>query len=180
MYPFLRLGLELARARGAAPLPLDGMHVSQHRVWPWDLDPWVELNNGRTLSLYDLGRVPMARRNGFTAALRRQGWRFTVAGSTLRYRRRVQVLERLEMRSRLIGRDARFFYMHQAMYRPREAASEATSSVLIRAAVIDAGGIVATDRVMAALGAPDWRPELPAWVTAWTLAEAARPWPPEI
>lgn len=176
MYPFLRLGLELARTRRAPPLPLDGVHVSRHRIWPWDLDPWVELNNGRTLTLYDLGRVPMARRNGFTAALRRQGWRFTVAGSTLRYRRRVRLLERLEMHSRLIGRDARFFYMHQAMYR----AGEATSSVLIRAAVIDAAGIVAPDRVMAAIGAPDWRPELPAWVRGWTDAEAIRPWPPEI
>lgn len=176
MYPFLRLGLELARNRGAPPLTLDGVHVSHHRIWPWDLDPWVELNNGRTLTLYDLGRVPMARRNGFIPTLRREGWRFTVAGSTVRYRRRVQVLERVEMRSRIIGRDARFFYMHQAMYR----GGEATSSVLIRSAVIDAAGIVATDRVMSAMDLPDWRPKLPAWVRGWIDAEAIRPWPPEM
>ena len=60
MYPFLRLGLEVLRARRAPPLPIDGVHVSHHTCWPWDLDPWGELNNGRTLTLYDLGRVPLA------------------------------------------------------------------------------------------------------------------------
>ncbi len=176
MYPFLRLGLATLKSRTEPPLAMGEAHVSHHRIWPWDLDPWVELNNGRTLTLYDLGRIPMARRNGLAATLRREGWRVTVAGSSVRYRRRVQLFDRLEMRTRTLGRDARFFYVHQAMYRD----GEATSALLVRTAVIDAGGIVATDRVAAAMGAPDWRPELPAWVRAWAEADAARPWPPEI
>ena len=52
------------RRRRLPPLPVLGTHVSHHRCWPWDLDPWVELNNGRTLTLYDLGRIPMAQRTG--------------------------------------------------------------------------------------------------------------------
>ncbi len=176
MYPFLRLGIEILRARGAAPLALDGVHVSRHRCWPWDLDPWRELNNGRTLTLYDLGRVPLVRRNGLVPVLRAEGWSTTVAGSSVRYRRRVRAFEVIEMRSRVMGRDPRFFYIHQAM----RVADVPTSSLLIRAAVTGPGGIVGTDRVVAAMGMPDWNPALPPWIAAWIDAEAIRPWPPEI
>ena len=176
MYPFLRLGLELALARRAGPLPLEGVHVSRHRCWPWDLDPWRELNNGRTLTLYDLGRVPLVLRIGLVPALRARGWGITVAGSSVRYRRRVRAFQRVEMRSRLVGRDPRFLYVHQAMFRE----GEALSGALFRAAVTGPDGIVATDRVAEALGRGDWDGALPEWVAAWSAAEAARPWPPEI
>jgi hypothetical protein len=38
-----------------------------------------------------------------------------VAGNSLRYRRRVRAFHRLEMRSRLLGWDARFLYVEQSM-----------------------------------------------------------------
>jgi acyl-CoA thioesterase FadM len=174
MYPLVRLGIELALARAAPPLPLDGVHVTRLTCWPWDIDPWAELNNGRTLTLYDLGRVPLAWRTGLVGVLRANGWGLTVAGSSVRYRRRVRAFDRLVLRSAFVGRDARFLYVEQAMYR----ASEATSSGLFRSAVTGPDGIVPTDRVVAALGDPPL-PRLPAWVAAWSAAEAERPWPPE-
>ena len=175
MYPYLRLGLELALARRAPALPLDGVHVTRLTCRPADIDPWGELNNGRTLTLYDLGRVPLAVRNGLVAAIRRNGWGLTVAGASVRYRRRVRAFERVEVRSAYVGRDPRFIYVHQAMFRK----GEAVSSVLIRGAVVGPDGIVATDRLIAAL-APAAEPALPAWVAAWSDAEAARPWPPDL
>jgi acyl-CoA thioesterase FadM len=175
MYPFLRLALEALLARRAPPLPPDGVHVSRHTCWPWDLDPWNELNNGRTLTLYDLGRLPLAMRTGLTRALRAQGWGMAVAGASVRYRRRVRAFHRFEMRSRMVGHDARFFYIHQAMFR----GSEALSSLLLRSAVTGPRGIVPVERVLAALGAT-WDAPMPAWVAAWSGAEAQRPWPPEV
>ena len=62
MYPLLRFAKEMVKFRNAPRLDLLAPHVSTHRCWPWDLDPWIELNNGRTLTLYDLGRLPMAVR----------------------------------------------------------------------------------------------------------------------
>ena len=59
MYPVFRLAKELFNHRKPDGLGLFDMHVSRHICWPWDLDMWMELNNGRTLTLYDLGRVPM-------------------------------------------------------------------------------------------------------------------------
>ena len=172
MYPFFRFAAETTRAARMPRLGLDDVHLSRHTCLPWDIDPWRELNNGRTLTLYDLGRIALMIRTGFSATLRREGWGLAVAGASVRYRRRVRVMQRFEMRSGLVGRDARFFYVHQSMWR-----GEPVSSLLVRKAVT-ADGIVPTDRVMAALGEPDWRPALPPHASAWIEAEALRPWPP--
>jgi acyl-CoA thioesterase FadM len=174
MYPFLRLALGMARARRQPPLDLVAAHVSQHRCWPWDLDPWVELNNGRTLTIYDLGRLPLALRTGLAATLRAQGWGLTVAGVSVRYRRRVRAFDRITTVSRCLGWDARFLYVEQAMW----VRGEAASNILLRMAVTSRDGIVAPAAVLAAMGRPADGPALPDWVQAWIAAEALRPWPP--
>jgi acyl-CoA thioesterase FadM len=174
MYPFVRMGIETLVHRRAPALPPGGVHVSRHTCLPWDIDFWGELNNGRTLTLYDLGRIPLTRRIGLLAVLRASGWGFALAGATVRWRRRVRGFDRLELRSAMIGRDARFLYFHHALWR----GGEATSAAVVRAAVTGQDGIVPPEQVMAALGAVDWNPELPEWVAAWAASEAARPWPP--
>lgn len=174
MYPFRRFLLALRDARRAGPLSITGTHVSQHVCWPWDLDVFAELNNGRTLTLYDLGRFAFGRRTGLLAMLKRESWGLTVAGSSTRYRRRVRMFDRFEMRTRMVGWDDRFLYLEQSMWR----SDDCTSHILIRAAVTDQDGIVSIARILAAWGAPVTAPALPDWVIAWTEAEARRPWPP--
>jgi len=176
VYPFIRMVWQLWRHRNDPPLPLTGCHVSHHYCLPWDIDLWAELNNGRTLTLYDLGRIPLAGRVGLIGVLRREGWGLTIAGASIRYRRRVRVFERVEMRSRLIGWDDRFMYLEQSMW-TRD--GRCASHVLYRGAVTGPGGIVPPGEVLAALGQPDHAaPPLPGWVRAWIEAEATRPWPP--
>jgi acyl-CoA thioesterase FadM len=176
MYPFFRLIKESAIARRQPPLSLMGAHLSRHICWPWDLDLWAELNNGRTLTLYDLGRIPLAIRTGLVAVLRREGWGLTVAGTVVRYRRRVRMFDRFTIRSRVIGWDARFVYIEQGMFRPD---GTCTSHAVFRTAVTDADGIVGPARILSALGSPDVpSPPLPDWIETWTRAEDARPWPP--
>ena len=175
MYPFIRFLKESVKFRNAPPLGLLECHVSQHRCWPWDLDPWMELNNGRTLTLYDLGRLPMASRTGLIDVLRANGWGITVAGNSTRYRRRIRAFEAFELRSRLIGWDARFIYMEQAMWKGVECANH----ILIRSAFTSASGIVPPARVVQALGHDGPSPALPDWVQRWIAADTTRPWPPE-
>lgn len=176
MYPFLRFATQMLKYRNAPKLGLCDTHISSHRCWPWDLDPWVELNNGRTLTLYDLGRIPMAMRTGLGRALRANGWGITVAGNSTRYRRRIRAFDRFEMRSRCIGWDDRFFYTEQSMWKGDDCANH----ILIRSAVTSAKGIVPTRHVLDALGHQGPDPDLPGWVQAWIAAEAARPWPPHM
>jgi acyl-CoA thioesterase FadM len=175
MYPFLRMFKEMARARRMPPLGLFDTHVSHHLCWPWDLDPWVELNNGRTLTLYDLGRLPLGLRTGIHKHLAAKGWGMTVAGSSIRYRRRVTMFSRLVTYSRCLGWDDRFLYTEQSMWQGGECASQ----VLIRSAIISKVGIVPPADLARAAGVSPISPDLPDWVKAWIAAEATRPWPPE-
>jgi acyl-CoA thioesterase FadM len=175
MYPIFRYLWGKVQTRKATPLDMGATHISQHRCWPWDLDPWIELNNGRTLTLYDLGRIPMAQRMGLTTILPAHGWGITVAGNATRYRRRIRAFAKFEMRSRCLGWDARFFYIEQAMWLGAECANH----IIIRTAITSAAGIVPPAQVVAAMGLPEASPPLPDWVQAWGAAEASRPWPPE-
>ena len=176
MYPYARMFKELLKFRNAPELGLFDTHHSTHICWPWDIDPWMELNNGRTLTLYDLGRIPMAVRMGLSGTLKARGWGLSVAGNTTRYRRRVKMFDRLAMRSRLIGWDARFFYIEQSMWK----GSECTSHVLIRSALIGRGrtGIISPVELARLIGVSEQSPDLPDWVQAWSAADARRPWPP--
>ena len=175
MYPFFRIVYQGFKHRNAPALTIDEPHISQHRCWPVDIDLWWELNNGRTLTLYDLGRIQMARRIGLIKVLRAKGWSMTMAGVTARYRRRVVMFDRFEMRSKAIGHDGRFLLLEQSMWKD----GEALSSVLYRVAVVGKNGIVPTADVAEAMGLAGWNPELPDWVAAWTAAENKRAWPPE-
>jgi acyl-CoA thioesterase FadM len=175
MYPYLRLFREVWHARRAPRLTVLDPHVSQHRVYPWDLDPWKELNNGRTLTLFDLGRIPMSIRMGFDRVAKANGWGLTVAGNSTRYRRRVTVFTVLTQRARVVGWDDRFSYVEQSFWR----GDECTAQMLLRSAFTSKAGIVPPARVLEALGQNPVSPALPDWVTAWIAADAKRPWPPE-
>lgn len=174
MYPYLRMFKELWKFRNAPPLGAFDTHVSTHVCLPWDIDPWMELNNGRTLTLFDLGRIPLGRRTGIERILRARGWGLAVAGNSTRYRRRVRMFHRITMKSRCIGWDARFLYIEQAMWR----GAECTSHILIRSAITSAAGMVAPAEMARALGLSAESPPLPDWVQAWIAADAGRPWPP--
>lgn len=175
MYPFFRLIWQVRQARRQGPLPVLGTHVSDHICWPWDLDPWIELNNGRTLTLCDLGRIPLGERTGLHAGLKKMGWGMTVAGNTVRYRRRVKAFDRVQIVSRCIGWDDRFLYVEQSMWK----GADCTSQQIVRGAVTSAAGIVAPARLVQAMGHAPESPALPGWIEAWIGAERERPWPPE-
>ena len=176
MYPLVRFAKELVLNRWRPPLGITETHVSHHVCWPWDLDIWMELNNGRSLTLYDLGRIPLAGRIGLIAVLRRNRWGLTMAGASVRYRHRVRVFDHVRMQSRLAGWDARFFYVEQSMWRRDGACA---NHILYRAAVTGRDGIVAPFDVLTEMGHDGVAPALPDWITAWIDAETQRPWPPE-
>ncbi|MGR3714316.1 MAG: acyl-CoA thioesterase [Shimia sp.] len=175
MYPIMRMVKELVKYRNATPLPLTGTHVSQHRCWPSDIDLWMELNNGRTLTLFDLGRIPLARRNGLIGALRANQWGMTMAGVSVRYRRRIRTFEKITMRSRAVFWDDRFVYLEQSMWKQN---GECANQALYRAAITGSDGIVSLFAVMDAMENAEPTPAAPDWVKNWIEADATRPWPP--
>jgi acyl-CoA thioesterase FadM len=176
MYPFARLALVSRRAKRRPSLPIDGVSHLRLTCWPFDIDMFAEMNNGRVLTLYDLGRFDHAHRIGLIALLKPNRWGFAVGGASVRYRRRVRAFDRLTLSTQAAGMDERWFYMHQVMRR----GEEAVSAGLMRVCCTSKAGIVPTAEVLAALGAPGYTMPPPGWVQAWIDAEAQRPWPPEM
>ncbi len=177
MYPIVRFAKELIKFRNAPPLAAGETHVSHHRVWLWDLDPWRELNNGRTLTLYDLGRIPFALRSGMNRVMKEHQWGLTVAGSVVRYRKRLTHMMKVEMRTRLMGCDEKFIYIEQSLWTEDGACANHAS---LRTAVIHKRKLVPTAEVIAALGQDPAALALPDWVQGLFEHENARPWPPEM
>ncbi len=178
MFPLVRLAKDLWLARRAPPLPILGTHVSHHRCWPQDLDVFLEMNNGRILTILDLGRTVLAKRAGLLGALRRNRWGLTMAGASIRYRRRIRPFVRFRVVSAAIGWDARFVYLDQSIWIGPDF-SDCAAQALYRAAITDRNGIVTTERLLADLGHAGDSPPLPNWVRDWVVADARRPWPPD-
>ena len=88
MYPWIRFAREMIRARRLGPLAPGEVHRTTLICWPWDIDVQMEMNNGRILTLFDVGRVPMFWRTGAVSRMQKLGWYGTIAGSAIRYRRR--------------------------------------------------------------------------------------------
>lgn len=99
----------------------------------------------------------------------------TMAGAIVRYRRRVRAFDRVTMKTRVIGWDARFFYVEQAMFRSN---GDCASHIVYRVAAANRDGIAPPETVARATGFDGASPELPEWVEIWSAAEAKRPWPP--
>ncbi|WP_296426999.1 acyl-CoA thioesterase [Yoonia sp.] len=174
MYPLVRLAKEYVIHRNADDLPALGTHVSHHRCWPQDIDLFMEMNNGRILTILDLGRTTLARRVGLLRTLRQNKWGLTMAGVSVRYRKRIRPFVKFRTVSKTVGWDQRFFYLDQSIWIGETCAAQA----LYRSAVTDKNGIVRPDRVLAASGYVGETPTLPDWITHWIDAEATRPWPP--
>lgn len=177
MYPFLRLGWNLYAARKLPAMDPLEMHVSRHRCQLVDCDIFGEMNNGRILTLYEMGRFQAAVRMGLWTLLKKKRWGLTVAGSTIRYRRRITPFEKYETRTRIATWDERFVYIEQGMFKMD---GECASNVLLRTAVVEKGRAVPTDVLIDAMGITTPRPKPAAWVQNWIDAEATRIWPPEL
>ena len=174
MYPFLRSAITLFRAHRAPKLRIDQTSVIHFHAMPWDCDMFGEVNNGRQLTLFEQGRWDLAARVGLIRVLKQQRWGLVVAGSSVRYRKRIRPFNKIECRTRLAGIDSRWFYMSQSFW----VAGQPCSHALFRTAVTEKGRTVASERVMDTLGL-DWSQPMPDWVSHWDSSDHLRPWPPE-
>ncbi len=176
MYPFRRLLMTMLKSNRAKPAGVDDICEINFRCMPWDLDIFLEMNNGRVLTLYDLGRFDFSLRSGLARQLRVNKWGLVVAGSTIRYRKRIRLFDKVSMHTKLIGHDERWIYIEQSMWVDGQPAS----SVLLRTAVTSRGKMTPTQDVLEAMSITDWQPGPSVWLQEWINSEAHRPWPPQI
>ena len=81
MYPFLRLAYHTYKASKLKDIKIFDTHECTLRIHPQDIDIFNELNNGRILTLFDLGRLPFGYRVGLMKAMKKRKWGLTMAGA---------------------------------------------------------------------------------------------------
>lgn len=145
---------------------LDPLAVSKVRLTtlPTDLDLLGHMNNGRYLSLFDLGRFDLLIRTGVWDALNEQGWYAVVASETVTFRKSLRLWQRFLVESRLIGHDDKGVYVeHRAVVR-----GEVYTRLIVRARFLrKSGGVVPHSELFEALHRPDRLPQLEEWMPRW-------------
>lgn len=85
---------------------------------PTDLDLVGHMNNGRYLSLFDLGRFDLIMRSGLWDLMRARGWYPVVASSTITHRKSLHLWQRFDIESKVISADDKAIYLeHRAVVR---------------------------------------------------------------
>ena len=166
---FYRLiGVLLGVLRSTRRLGPHDASVLEFRVWPNDLDLNRHMNNGRYLTVMDLGRIDLIGRMGLIATVREQRW-FPVLGSAvIRYHRPLGFLDRYTLTTRIVGWDEKWFYVSQDFTRDGKPVATAYAKGLVRAP----GRSVPTGEVLAAAGFSEPSPALPDAVRRWLDADA--------
>ncbi len=84
MYPLARFIKVLFKARKKPKIGYLDSSSIEFRCRPWDLYMYNEMNNGRVMTLYDLGRFDLSYRNRFAKVLMKNRWATVVALLSIR------------------------------------------------------------------------------------------------
>ena len=160
-------------------IALTDVSRSRFRVWPTDLDVLRHMNNGKYLSIMDVGRYDLTQRTGIFELMKHEGWYPVVVAQTISYRKSLNPWKRFVIESRIIGLDEQAVYMEQRFVRPAPAGSgiagrpEIYARAIVRARILRrAGGLVPVEEILAKVGTTAEEMRLPEDVLAWARSTA--------
>lgn len=104
-----------SRFRPRLSTPLDVSRVALI-VLPNDLDIYGHMNNGRYLTIMDLGRMDLFIRGGLVKAIRGAGWTPVLSAAKVRYRRELRLWQRFRLETRLVHWEDTTFVMEQRIF----------------------------------------------------------------
>lgn len=149
MYPYLRTYFNIFKARRKPKFEHPFMESEiEMRVWPWDADMFMELNNGRYLTIMDTGRFAFGERVNLIKVLKQNKWGLMVGAVSTRYRRRLRIFEKFTLRTKLIYFSEKWFYFHQEFIGKD---GKMKASFLVRTAVTSKDGLVPTQKLIDAM-----------------------------
>ncbi len=118
------------------------------RVWPTDLDIQRHMNNGRYLSVMDLGRYALMARTGLLGVAAKHRWMPLVRGIEIEYFKPLMPLQRFRLHTRLAGWDGKWLWLEQRF----ETEERVCASARIHGLLRGREGNIPTERLLEALG----------------------------
>lgn len=80
-----------------------GVSKLDFRVWPHDLDLSLHMNNGRYLTIMDLGRLDILIVSGLWRAVLRHRWTPIASAIKIRFRREMRLFQTFRLETRLVA-----------------------------------------------------------------------------
>ncbi len=122
------------------------------------------MNNGRYLSISDIGRLELLRALGLWKPMRRKGWYPVVVSSTISFRKSLKPWQRFELESRFIGISGRNVFLEQRF----TVNGEIYAKMLVAGRFLkDSGGHAPMGELTEFLGVAEAEQSIPDWALRW-------------
>ncbi|CAD6560526.1 thioesterase family protein [Paraburkholderia sabiae] len=142
--------------------------VTPFRVLPNDLDVLRHMTNGRYFTILDLARIDLMVRSRMWPLIKKRGWYPVVTLETMRFHRSLELWDRYDVATRVIGWDDRHVFIEQGFVRD----GVQVALGVVRARFLKrSGGTVPTHELLALANVTHASPEMPEWVEQWSAAE---------
>lgn len=137
------------------------------RVMPNDLDLNFHVNNGRYLTMMDLGRIHLMSVVGLLKAFLKNGWMPVIGSAKVHFIRSLNPFDKFTMTTQVIYWDEKWIYMEQKIFKKGELCVVA----LLRALFTSKKGKVTPDQLLNFLPNPPAQPPIPRAIKHWLEAE---------
>ena len=141
------------------------------RIWPTDIDVYLHVNNGRYLTLMDFGRLVHTVRTGLLPVMLRRRWIPVLGSATVNFWRELRTFERVELVTRLVHWDDRWFYYEHRF----EKGGEAYALGLVKGIIKHGRQTIAPAVLMQAMGHSGEPPPPGDYLRQWMSAQPERP-----
>ncbi len=144
------------------------------RVLPNDLDTNLHMNNGRYLTLMDLGRLNFVTRIGMMRAMAKSKCIPVLSSAKIRYRIPLYLWQEFDLETRLVCWDEKWAYIEQRFIITKGEKTGAIAAIaLVKGSFYSTQTktTVPTQDLMQVIGANLQSPEFPDYILDWQKAE---------
>ncbi len=147
------------------PRPLGLLDTSElpGRVWPMDLDTNLHMNNGRYLSLMDLGRLDLVARAGLLGAILRNHWYPVLGAARIDYFHPLKPFRSYVLKTRFVAWDEKWLYLRQEFF----SGGKTCAVAYVQGLFLGPQGKVSTEEFFSVLNFHEPSPPFPADLAEW-------------
>jgi acyl-CoA thioesterase FadM len=163
MYPWIRIAKAGISTLGKSRVDLLATTRVRLRVWPNDLDFNLHVNNGRYLTLADIGRMHWFMRTRLWDVARADKALPVVGDAIAKFRKELGAFQTFCIDTRMLGWDERWGFIEHRFVR----GGRVLGVVAIRGVFKHASGPIEPRALLAKLGVDAESPALPKWIVDW-------------
>jgi acyl-CoA thioesterase FadM len=127
----------------------------------------MHVNNGRVLTMLDLGRFKLLHDTNLLKPTLKRKW-FPVLGSAkIHFLRPLFCWQKLDMHTKVVFWDEKWIYLEQSIY----VKDKLKATAILKAAFLSKQGLVLPQQIIDLMPSPPEKPEMPRKLQAWLHAE---------